>query len=201
MQHTFRDEILSLSEKTVIINTVSNILGDTEISASLEYEQYDGSTFDPTTQITVEEWNREACNGAKGKYKYEEIVAAGGAIDKNDVFFLIPQSSLTVPQEKEDRILEDIYSDGCINVTNLSTTVVRYNASSDWDLIRGGDILKTNNEYYEIKNSYEATLTLLSAYDGSSATNQDYKIFRRWRIHKVEQDILQIIWKFQARSL
>ena len=201
MQHNFTEDLLTSVEKANIITTVESLLGDADLSASLIYEQYDSVTFTASTQEMTETWNRTVCNGVKGKFRYDEIIAGGGNIELDDAFFIIPQTSLAVPQEKEDRILEWMYDAGTLNVAASSTSVVRYDATPDWDIAHAGDVLKIGNDYLDVKESAEATLTLLSIYTGSTATNQGYELYRRWKIKRVEQDLLEIIWKFQARSI
>jgi hypothetical protein len=201
MRHNAPEDFLTPSEKNDITSAVTYLLGDASVAASLVYEQFEGSSFSATTQVVTETWTRTACNGVRGNYSYEEMTAGGGRIDADDIFFLIPQSAVEPPQTKEDRILEFTYDTGALNLTSGSSSVTRYNSSANWDEIQSGDVLKISTSYFDIKETAEATLTLLSSYTSSTATNQEYEIFRRWRVFGIQQDTLKIIWKFQCRSL
>jgi hypothetical protein len=205
MRHADTENFITSQDKNAIISTINSLLGDVDYSASLIYEQFISTSFSATTQTIDTTWTRTACNGVRGKYNFEELSLPG--IEKDDIFWMIPQSSFSVPKEveegKEDSILEKYYSAGTVNVTNGSSSVIRYNDSLDFDLARGGDVIRVggSGEYYDIKNTAEATLTLMNNYEGSTATNEDYILYRRWRVYGIDQDMLKIIYKIKCRGL
>ncbi|RLC65539.1 MAG: hypothetical protein DRI01_00570 [Chloroflexi bacterium] len=205
MYSGYTEELFTSNDKNTIVGTVSSILNDGDVAASLVYEQFTSTTFDPTTQSVVSSWSRVVCNGVKGNYTFEE--QGNPNVERDDIFFLIPQSVFSVPVEikegKEDNILEKIYDTGSVNVTNGSDTITSYGDTADFGIARAGDAIKIGSEatYYEIKSSAEATLTLMTAYSGDTATNQSFELFRRWRIVGIEEDLLKITYKFQCRGL
>jgi hypothetical protein len=204
MRHADTENFLTSSEKNAIISTVNSLLGDADYSASLIYEQFISTSFSATTQTMTTIWTRTACNGVRGNYTLEE--QAIPEIEKDDIFWMIPQSAFSVPKEveegKEDNILENFYSSGTVNVTNGSKTIIRYDDTSDFNLAKGGDVIRVGGtgEYYDIKNTYEATLTLMNDYEGSTATNEDYVLYRRWRVYNIDQDLLKLTYKFRCRN-
>jgi hypothetical protein len=137
-----------------------------------------------------------------------------------DFYFIVPEEDITsLPLDKDDRILEQIYTErtgnlgvtqgnsyGSVSVTKGSKNVT--GSGTEWPSYIGkGDYFKLYIEplsyLREIASvSSNTALALLDNYAGETKTNQQYEIYREHMIIGVEEDTFShILRKYWCREI
>ena len=196
MEH-IKIDLLSPLEKGYIKTDIHNMFQDEQLRRRIVLRKNTGESFDPATSVKTITWTNTETYAMKGIYPSREASSGKGLgmiLQLGDFPYLIPLKDITSdPLDKDDRILEFRYSEGLVNVTKNSKSVVglgtelsTYAGKGDWFKLRYEPL----SYLKEVASTPTADLVmaLVNNYTGETKTSQPYDIFKEYMVVGVDKD-------------